>query len=446
MADVKTRHPEYSADRATEWQLMRDAMAGESAVKRRGETYLPIPSGFRSQADAGAAMYAAYKSRAQFPEILAPSVFALLGIAHSKEIKIDLPPSLEWLWEDADGDGLPLEAFHRRITRALLVSGRYGILADAPEGGGQSRLVGYAAEAIINWDRDFFVLDETGFERTGFDWSEVDRQRVLYLDGGRYMQREYINGQALAEYAPVARGGAALAAVPFTVASAVDVSGQIHTPPLIGVARAAKAIYQLSADYRHQLYMTGQETLVAINGDAPAMVGAGVVHQMIGAEGMTPDLKYVSPSCAGIDAHLSAIEDNRTAAIQAGARLLEQSTQAQESGSARQLRFASETATLGSILRASCGLLERALRDLATIEGQSEAEVVVTPPADLLDTTMTAAEAEALMRVWQGGAISYQTLYENLQRGGIASSERDHEAEMSILDEDQIGADGGMPA
>jgi hypothetical protein len=32
--------------------------------------------------------------------------------------------------------------------------------------------------------------------------------------------------------------------------------------PLIGVAQAALAGYRLDADYRHQLYMSGQETFV----------------------------------------------------------------------------------------------------------------------------------------------------------------------------------------
>lgn len=30
--------------------------------------------------------------------------------------------------------------------------------------------------------------------------------------------------------------------------------------------------------------MSGQETLVAINGEAPKTVGAGVVHQMMGSD------------------------------------------------------------------------------------------------------------------------------------------------------------------
>lgn len=420
---------------------MRDAIAGEGAVKAASTTYLPMPGGFKAQTDGGTAMYAAYLDRANFPEILSPTLFALVGIAHGKEIKIDLPPQLERLWEDCDGDGLPLEAFHKRITRQLLGVGRYGVLADAPEEGGDVFLAGYTAESILNWDVNFFVLDESGYERTGFDWEMVDRQRVLSLEDGRYVQSVYVDGNLVSEAMPMARGGAGLQVVPFTVASAVDVSGQIHSPPLIGVARAAKAIYQLSADYRWQLFMSGQETLVAINGPAPTAVGAGVVHQMEGGEGVTPDLKYVSPSCAGIDAHLRGMQDKRLEAIQAGARLLEQDQQSQESGSARQLRFASETATLTSIVQASCGLLERALRDVALMEGLSEADVVVTPPKDLLANTLSASDFAALFGVYEAGGMSWETLYALGREGGVYSPERTAEEEFALIDGQGVTAD-----
>lgn len=424
---------------------MRDAMAGETAIKGRSEAYLPMPSGFRAMSDKGAAMYSAYKARAMFPEILAPSVSALVGIAHAKEIKIDMPDALSAaIWEDADGEGMPLEAFHRLITRQLLEAGRYGVLVDAPEGGGDPVLAGYCAESIINWDDGFFVLDESGPVRNGFTWQIVNKYRVLSMEDGLYRQRLYgeDGAAAVATLEPRGRGGKALAQVPFSVASAVDLKPDIRTPPLIGVARAAKAIYQLDADQRHQLYMSGQETLVIINGEAPEAVGAGVVIELQAGEGVTADAKYVSPTCTGIDAHAAKITDLRTAAIMAGARLLEQSESVQESGEARKLRFASETATLTSILQSSCGLLERSLRFAAEIMGLNPDEVVVTPPADLLDNTMSPQDAQALMALWQDGAISYPTLYAQLQKGGIASPERDDIEEYRLIEKDRDRLEG----
>lgn len=454
---VDSKHPQYTAARMADWRLMRDAMDGESAIKARGTAYLPMPSSYSALDDGGAGAYAAYKGRAEFPELVAPAVSAMAGVAHGTEIGIELPAGLEYLWEDADGDGMPLEEFHRQITRELLVAGRYAVLADAPAGGGEPYLAGYIGESLINWDKDFYVLDESGPVRRGFAWENETKYRVLTLEDGRYSQKVYgSDGESLEDEAtPSAAGGIALDFVPFAVASAVDLRPDIRTPPLIGVARAALSIYQLDADYRHQLYWSGQETLVVINGDAPEAIGAGACIAIKGAENLTPDVKYVSPTCGGIDAHLKAIEDKRKAAAHAGAKLLEQEERSQESGEARKLRFQSETATLQSIVRSGCALLERGLRFIALMKGLDPKTVTVPVPESLMDNTMSPADAQALMALWLEGAISYQTLYEALQKGGIANPERDAEAEFALAEqdrerrefdeEDETGADGSTP-
>jgi hypothetical protein len=63
---VDATHPAY--DRISEnWKLMRDAAEGTIAIKDWPEEYLPMPTGFQVQEDGGAAEYANYVARAQFP-------------------------------------------------------------------------------------------------------------------------------------------------------------------------------------------------------------------------------------------------------------------------------------------------------------------------------------------------------------------------------------------
>jgi hypothetical protein len=431
---VKTLHPAITSVRQKEWQLCRDAMDGEGAIKLRGEEYLPMPSGFRGQEDGGKAMYLAYQGRAQFPEIMAPSVGAMIGIIHGREIGITMPDAMMYLWEDADGDGLPLEAFHRRITRELLVIGSYGVLADAPRDGGDPYLVGYRRDKIINWDKDWWVLDESAMKRDGFAWDQLEQYFMMGLNAEVYFAA-LLNerGDVVEEIQVRARGGGLLPRIPFAVASALDLSPRIEAPPLIGVARAALASYQLSADYRHQLYMSGQETLVAIDGDAPTTVGAGTVHEMRGSPGTKPELKYVSPSCSGIEAHDAAMQRQREAAVAAGARIFEQTAQGAESGEAKKLRYASETATLVSIAQNSSALLERSLKNVAMIMGLPEDEIVVEAPNDLMDRTLTPQEFAALFGVYDAGGMSWETYFRNGQRGGVFSPEDTAEDEAGRL-------------
>jgi hypothetical protein len=440
LSEVSTTHPAY-ADRIEEWQVCRDAARGETAVKGNGGTYLPMPSGFKTQKDGGAAIYAAYQTRAQFPEIMNPTISGMVGVIHRNEFGIEMPEAMEPIWERATKDGLPLESFHRRITAELLTTGRYAILADAPaEGGDIPYLSGYTAETLINWsdDRDFYVLDESGPVRNGFRWEDKVRHLVLELVDGKYKATRYEDGVAVdAGIEPQARGGKALDEIPLVVIGARDLSMEPDDPPLIGVARSSIALYQLSADYRWQLFMTGQETLFVINADAPEIVGAGVNVSLKGdSETKAPDAKYVGPAGTGINAHRVAMQDERQAAVSAGAKLFEGEGSSQESGEARRLRFAAQTATLQTIANASAAGLEKALRYVAVMMNLDPEQVIVTPPRKLVDSALTPQEAEYLVKIWQAGAMSFETLYENLQRGEIASPERTAEDELKLIDEE----------
>ena len=72
----------------------------------------------------------------------------------------------------------------------------------------------------------------------------------------------------------------------------------------------------------------------------------------------------------------------------------------------------------------------------ANIPARRQTCLVAKPNLSLVDAGMTPEQAEALVRIWQAGAISYQTLYENLQRGELASVERsaDDETKLSNLE------------
>lgn len=440
-ADAK--HPDY-IEFADDWRLMRVSARGDGAVKDEGETYLPMPSGFRSQADSGVEMYAAYQKRARFPEIVAPTIAGMVGVIHRTEIQVEMPDSMNGLWERATPDGLPLEALARRITQELLTMGRYGLLAGAPEEGADLPWIsGYGAEAIINWspDRDFYVLDESGNVRNGFDWKEEKRYRALYLDeNGKYYGELFTDSNTTQgeEYQPTGRAGKKLERIPFTIIGARDLSVNPEVPPLIGIARSAIAQYQLSADYRWQLFMSGQETFVVINGESPEQLGSSVILNLQGTEGLTaPDAKYVGPNCQGIQAHERAIEAEKQDAAAAGARLFEQEDRAQESGSARRMRYAAQTASLATISLAGSQGLESALRDVAVMIGADPEQVVVKPNLDFLDSTLGTDEILNLVKAWQAGAYSYETLYERLQKGEAVSAERSAEDELKIMDREE---------
>ncbi|WP_414461808.1 DUF4055 domain-containing protein [Hyphomicrobium sp. DY-1] len=439
--DVSTKHPDWM-DRADEWQLMRRATRGEKAIKEAGTNYLLMPSGFATKKDKGAELYKHYIGRAQFPDIVSPTIDGMVGVIHRNESQIDMPDAMEPLFESATADGMPLEALHKQITRELLETGRFALLADAPTGGERiPYLAGYTAESLINWSEagDFFVLDECGLVRDGFAWNEQKKYRILELVNGKYQVTVWENGVAGAATNPTAVGSKPLTAIPFAVAGPRNVAIRPEGPPLLGVGRSSIAIYQLSADYRWQLYNTGQDTLFIINGDAPEVVGAGVVVELKGGtDNSPPDAKMVGPTGRGTADHRIAMQDERAAAIASGARLFDNQSKTAESGDALRLRFTAQTATLQTIAQASAALLEKGLRNIAVMMGLDPELVTVKAPKRLVDSALTPQDAVQLVTLWQDGAISYPTLYENLQRGEIASEERNADEERDLIDQEDI--------
>lgn len=184
MQDPSIKHPEYISF-APSWELMRDAVAGEDDVKEKGEKYLPMKTGTTAIEDlvAKARVYDLYKTRAEFPEVTAPTIRGAVGIMLAKPAKVELPESMEHLRERATLDGLTLDALHRRMGMEIMTTGRYGLLPGLTEDG-IPYLSGYVAESIINWDStdgvpDYVVLDESGpvRDRETGEWKQVTRLR-----------------------------------------------------------------------------------------------------------------------------------------------------------------------------------------------------------------------------------------------------------------------------
>jgi hypothetical protein len=347
--------------------------------------------------------------------------------------------------ERATGDGLTLDALHRRITREVLKVGRYGLLTDLDRAG-RPVIVTYTAETIINWDTDdddnlnFLVLDESGWERnpdTG-SWVEVKRWRVLEIVDGAYQSRVLtrVGEEAGMEDAvPTMRAGARLDYIPFTFIDTNDLTPEPDEVPLLGLARIATAVYRTDADYRLALFLTSQPTAVRIGADAenaPKVIGSNVIWD-IPAGG---DAKYLEFGGPGVAAQRLSIIDDLNRAVQIGAKLLSETTQGQESGEARKLRYASETATLTSIAQNVGAGLEKALRFAAQWIGATPDEVMVSPNVDFFDAGLTPQQIDSLVRSWQAGAVSRLTLFENLQRGEVVSQDRTYEEELEAIESD----------
>ena len=76
------------------------------------------------------------------------------------------------------------------------------------------------------------------------------------------------------------------------------------------------------------------------------------------------------------------------------------------------------------------------LRLAAAWVGATPDEASIVMSRDFIETAIDPKAAETQMRLWQAGAISRQTLYENLQQGEIAGADRTYEEESQLIDDE----------
>lgn len=447
---TKTKvHPLYSAMQDA-WRTCRDCLAGQSAIKKQRDRYLPPTSGmvldgFGEPSKIGEKAYQAYLMRAFFPEIFEDAVETAIGIMHRKPAVIQLPPRMEKLMTRATDDGEDLQMLLRRINSEQLISGRLGILGDlrtVAGGAAEPIVVIYRDLAIYNWDdrhRDdnesglrFVALDESGNElQDDMSWKWVNRSRILGLidpstemlatyneDGSLpanviygYVELEETEEFSGEKFTPVNSQGTTIGSIPFCFINSIDMSSTPDKPPLQSVANLSLAIYRAEADYRQNLFMQGQDTLVRIgmvtDESEPVRTGAGACIDVP----INGDAKYIGVSGSGLTEQRESLKLDYERAEAKTAKLLAKSSSA-ESGEALAIRMASQTATLPQIAKTGAAALQTVLRQLAELLNENPEDVIVEPNLEFADK---AADANSLLTLvqskLQGAPISDQSIH-----------------------------------
>lgn len=471
---AKSVHPFYTA-MLEKWELGRDSYGGEDSIKAKGKTYLPATSGqIQDGADSdnqslGAKAYDAYKTRAVYPDIFKEAVEAAIGIMHREPPKIDLPDALEEMREDSTLLGESLEMLLRKINARQLTTGRLGLLGDIRKDSEQARPVVaiYNELSIRNWDDTSIndddvdvrvvVLDESGYEMdANFAWTFKNKYRVLGLVGadgtletkGTYAsvlldEKDEITGAVLE--APNVTGNT-LDKIPFVFVNSKDLSPTPDAPPMDGLAKLCLAIYRGEADYRQNLFMQGQDTLVRIGaqGDEDDTVRTGAGSRIDVPLG--GDAKYIGVSSNGLPEQRQSLENDYKRAVQKSGQLLDATSRAKESGDALRIRVAAQTATLPQIAQTGAAALERVLRSLAEWYGANPDDVTVTPNLNFTEADLN---GQTLVQIMQskglGAPISEESIHEWMQDQGFTKQTYEEEQKRLAGEEPLPGSNLSSP-
>lgn len=458
---VTSKHPEYR-DSAEEWRKNRDAAKGQKAIKEGKTKYLPE---FRAK---DPKRYKGYIQRARFLNVTGRTKSALVGAVFRREPEIELPPTIDYLNEDADGAGESLSQLARRIIDDTLITGRYGLLVDyptAPEGltteqvatlDLRARIAIYRAESISNWKTitvagrqmlAMVVLNEkASIPVDQFDERIEERYRVLALDKNlKYYQQVYDeHGKPLTDpmYARDSTG-TQMNEISFAFIGSEDNKPTIDAPPLSDLADTNISHYQVSADHMENLHIHGQLTLGIASSMSTAEfkeanpngvnVGAQAGHFLGEGGAFTVATAPESSSLS------KALEDIKADMISIGGRLIQPKTGNRTAEEAR-IESASEMSVLETLVGNVSEGIEKACEWVAMFMGADPEAVEFRLNREFWDKMPDPQMMAALMGLEQMGHMAPSDIRDYLRTVGVIKPDRtDEDIDAEARD------DAGMP-
>lgn len=472
--EIRNRHPQWN-NNIYQWVMVKDAMMGESAIKRQSELYLPMPAAMKlEQAKAPSSAkithntsfdpkdihnhltstlnpnyhpnepYMAYKMRAQFPEITSTIHRGLVGMAIKNDPDWELPSSMKYLEENFTKSGSGIIDFFNYIVNQVLESGRVGILVDIDEKDGLPKVVTYAAENIADWTAKTASADET--EMSSAILTEMDGEDEIELHlavrDGMYSIDKHKDDKLLEEGEPITYLGKFLDKVPFVVAGSTDITPDVDIAPMASIARTAIQIYQMDADLRQGEYMSCNPSLV-ISG-----IGEEFTPKAIGSTVaiILPDsgakAYYPSTDTSALNHVSNRIDNLYDKAIQQGVALLGGGKA--ESGDALRIRRESSTTTLTTAVKSAGKAIKAVLGYIAEFTGNKPDSIDFTPNTEFGISTMDPAQQTALVNTWMAGAMSKPTMLDNFRKAGMLQKGETVEDEMDRIDDEKPDFDDGV--
>ena len=216
-------HPNYD-DAKYEIKKIRDCVAGSPKIKKENYLYLPHPSQVDTESEEQRARYSEFINGAEYDDQPKDTLQTMVGKMRVNESTIKLPPKIDYMIQNSDGDGQSLQAaIEFSISNVLqtkwhlLVADYSGLsdvdlkevsLADAKEINPRANIKQYKRENVVNWHFDridgkmqirWIMLLETGteFNEETYTHTAVQSYLILGLDENNdYYQKKIVYSQS----------------------------------------------------------------------------------------------------------------------------------------------------------------------------------------------------------------------------------------------------------
>jgi hypothetical protein len=365
---------------------------------------------------------------------------------------IELPTELEYLLEDATGDGLSLVQLCKDELSNLLEAGRSCLMVDYPQAeeglseeqvrsmGLRANIATYPAEAVINWKTETangrklltLVVIEESYTITDdeFKHDAAVQHRVLRLRDDGYTQQIYRDDMPYTdEYYPKMWDGSNWLEIPFIFAGAKNNDSTVDDVPLSDIADVNLAHYRNSADYEESCFLTGQPTLFLTHSLSKEMwdeynpegikLGSRAGH-VLGETGSASLVQAGENSLVG-----AAMKDKENQMVMIGARIITDRGQNETAEGAR-IRFASENSVLGDVVNNLTEAVAKCIHWVGQFMG-NEDDFVFKLNTDFYDKTVDPQMIMSMITLLDRGLIGEEDVFNRAKAGGIVDEERTFE-------------------
>ena len=425
------------------YDLIRDCLEGEDAIRDQGQLYVPKPDGMSTT------NYAAYVARGAFYAAPEMTLRALTGLALRKAPVIALPARLEPMRLSATHENAPLDILIEDATREVMSMGRFGLLLDFPAENvtptSTPHISTFEAEAIDNFDTAYVggkkVLTKVHLnsEERDDDYGEVTYE--LALEDGIYRFRRFARDENkdrvnIGEEIIPTVNGRPLDYIPFVMVSHRGIRPEDVTPPFLALCKTAIHHFVTSCDRRHSLHLTASPTpwiAGSITEDKkPTTIGSGALWML--PEGT--EVGMLEPQGLGLSSMKEEMDDLVDQMATLGARMLSVTMNRNETIDTATQRTRSELALLHGVVVSVEAAINLLLRIAAEWVSAPADEASVALSRDFIEASMDPKMIESQLKLVNSGNMSRETLYENLQKGEVAKADRSWGDEKDMIEEE----------
>lgn len=466
---VDSTHIQYD-EASDDWNLIKDLLAGERAIKLSGQLYLPMLSGQDVKE------YAAYRDRASFYNAFGRTAQGLTGAILRKDPDITSSDQIVDMTESLTRDGRSLREIASSCIKDVICYGRYGLLVDAPaDGKSDPYIAEYKAKDILNWYQEdfgegyvltFLSLREwpDSYEDANYEVTQEENIRIYYIDpedsfvkaqlyewtepsGNKTVKGTKSTGGAWQpvwkEPRVLVAGGKKLTEIPFFFFGPEDNTPTVNQSPLLDLANVNIAHWKMSADLAHGLHYTALPTPWAAGFDVKTKLFIGPSKAWISSD-PSASCGYLEFTGQGLKSVSEDLDRKEKQMAVLGSRLIEGQRVGVEAAETARIRQSGEVNALTTVAKLISKGLSRVLEAIALWRNVSAGEeVTVELNTDFVDVQISSDQIKSLLLALQAGKISHETFLWNLKEGemlppGISIEDEKDLIETEKEDEDKF--------